>query len=81
VKTPWAARLIDLTSKALLGCPSGSVHGAELLLELLDLRLLLELGGVLELEDPVDTRDELLLNDGALELLNVLLPGDPLLLD
>jgi hypothetical protein len=60
------------------------VHGAELLLErdeLLDLRLLLELGGVLELEDPVDTRDELLLNDGALELLNVLLPGDPLLLD
>jgi hypothetical protein len=61
------------------------MHGAALLLELnelLDRRLLLELGGVvLELDDGGTGRDELLPNDGALELLNVLLPGGALLLD
>ena len=42
----WSS--IEVTWKILLGCPSGSVHGGELLLELEG--ALLELEGLLELE-------------------------------
>ena len=48
----------------------------------MELDELLELEGLLlELDDEGGTRDELLLNDGALELLNTLLVEDALLLD
>lgn len=59
------------------------MQGTTLLLELeklLDLRLLLELGGVLELDEGGGTRDELL-NSGVLELLDALLVEGALLLD
>ena len=63
---------IEVTWKILLGCPSGSVHGGELLLELEEL---LELGELL-LED-----EELLeLGELLLELDGLLLELDGLLL-
>ena len=63
VKFPCGARAIDLTSKRLLACPSGSVHGVALLLELEELLLELE-GPLLELDDDGGTLElELLVNE------------------